>query len=387
MERKGALVGIKVLDLSRMLPGPFCSMVLADHGARVIAIEDQRFLADGLFMHTVNRNKEHMSLNLKSPEGQKIFHQLAEDADVVLEGFRPGVVNRLGVDYETLCKINPRIVYCSITGYGQNGPFRDRVGHDVNYISVAGVLDQIGPAKGIPVIPGIQMADIAGGAMNAALGIMLVLYKRTQTGEGQYIDISMTDGMVPYLSAVQNFEQSTGAMPRRSDALLSHRYACYNTYETADGRYLSIGALETRFWKKLCDILGASEYIPLQYDEHRRDDIIAFFRQAFRGKTLDEWKIELGDLDICWAPVQTLSEVLHDPLFIDREMVVKLPHTEPMLGIPIKLSVSPGAVSTPPPAFGAHTSTILAELGYAAEEVQDFAEQGIIYIASVISEK
>ena len=386
MERKGALVGIKVLDLSRMLPGPYCSMVLADHGARVISIEDHRFLADGLFMNTVNRNKEHMSLNLKTPEGQKIFHQLATDADVVLEGFRPGVVKRLAVDYQTLRQINPRIIYCAISGYGQTGPYRNRVGHDVNYLSVAGVLDQIGPAYAAPVIPGVQLADIAGGGMNAVLGIMLALYTRMQSGEGQYIDISMTDGMVPFLAAVQNFEQLTGTMPLRSDALLSHRYACYNTYETADGRYLSIGALEVRFWKRLCELLGASEYIPLQYDEDHRQEMITFFRNAFRAKTLDEWKTALGDLDVCWAPVQTLPEVLNDPLFIEREMVVELPHANPMLGVPVKLSATPGAVSSPPPAFGAHTASILAELGYANTEIERFAEQGIIYLGSDTSD-
>jgi crotonobetainyl-CoA:carnitine CoA-transferase CaiB-like acyl-CoA transferase len=196
MFKPGALDGITVIDLSRLLPGPYCSMILADHGARVIAIENKRFMADGLFFNTINRNKEHMSLNLKTDAGKQIFFKLIEKADVVLEGFRPGVVDRLGADYESVRKVNPKIIYCSITGYGQDGPFRDRVGHDVNYLSFSGVLNLIGEPDRPPSIPGIQIADVAAGGMNAAIGILLALFAREKSGRGQYIDISMTDGMV-----------------------------------------------------------------------------------------------------------------------------------------------------------------------------------------------
>jgi crotonobetainyl-CoA:carnitine CoA-transferase CaiB-like acyl-CoA transferase len=246
MFKPGALDGITVIDLSRLLPGPYCSMILADHGARVIAIENKRFMADDLFFNTINRNKEHMSLNLKTADGRQIFSKLIEKADVLLEGFRPGVVDRLGADYESVRKVNPSIIYCSITGYGQDGPFRDRVGHDVNYLSFSGVLNLIGEPDrppsipGIPdrppSIPGIQIADVAAGGMNAAIGILLALFAREKTGRGQYIDISMTDGMVGFLPVALYFQQLTGKDPRRADMMLSHRYACYNTYETADGR-------------------------------------------------------------------------------------------------------------------------------------------------------
>ncbi|MCK5486914.1 MAG: CoA transferase, partial [Desulfobacterales bacterium] len=283
MFKPGALSGITVIDLSRLLPGPYCSMILADHGARVIAIESKQFIADGLFFNTINRNKEHMSLNLKTEEGKQIFFQLVEKADVVLEGFRPGVVNRLGVDYERVHKVNPKIIYCSITGYGQHGPFRERVGHDVNYLSYAGVLNLIGEPDRPPSIPGIQIADIAGGGMNAAIGILLALFAREKTGKGQYIDISMTDGMVAFLPIALYFQQLTAKDPKRADALLSHRYACYNTYETADGRFLSIGAVEYRFWKGLCDHLGVSEYAALQYDDSRRKEILDFMRSTFKN--------------------------------------------------------------------------------------------------------
>jgi crotonobetainyl-CoA:carnitine CoA-transferase CaiB-like acyl-CoA transferase len=174
-------------------------MILADHGARVIAIENKRFMADGLFFNTINRNKEHMSLNLKTDDGRQIFSKLIEKADVLLEGFRPGVVDRLGADYESVRKVNPSIIYCSITGYGQDGPFRDRVGHDVNYLSFSGILNLIGEPDRPPSIPGIQIADVAAGGMNAAIGILLALFAREKTGRGQYIDISMTDGMVGFL--------------------------------------------------------------------------------------------------------------------------------------------------------------------------------------------
>ena len=208
--KNGALTGLTVIDMSRLLPGPYCSMILADHGARVIAIEDKRFVADGSFITTVNRNKEHMSLDLKTSEGKEIFFRLIRQADILLEGFRPGVMDRLGIGYETIRKINPGIIYCAITGYGQNGPYRNRVGHDVNYLSKAGILDLIGETDNSPSIPGVQIADIAGGGMNAVIGILLALVARSQTGEGQYIDISMTDGMLGFLSVPLFFHQLTG---------------------------------------------------------------------------------------------------------------------------------------------------------------------------------
>jgi len=380
-QNPGALTGVNVLDLSRLLPGPYCSMILADHGARVIAVEDKRFLADGLFFNLINRNKEHMSLNLKTEKGKEIFFRLAQNSDVVLEGFRPGVVDRLGVGYETVREVNPKIIYCSITGYGQNGPFRDRVGHDANYLSYAGVLDLIGEKDGPPSIPGVQIADIAGGGMNAAIGILLALFAREKTGKGQYIDISMTDGMVALLPAALFFRQLTGQEPARADEFLSHRYACYNTYETADRRFISIGAVENRFWKQLCDVLGVPEYAELQYDDQRRKEIINYMRKTFKQKTLDEWDAVLGDLDICWGRVQSLSEVLEDPLFRQREMVVEIKgndgKTSKTIGVPVKLGETPGAVRTPPVDFGESTPDILRELGYSEKDINEFEEAGV----------
>jgi len=382
MSKPGSLSGITVIDLSRLLPGPYCSMILADHGARVIAVEDKRFLADGLFFNLINRNKEHMSLNLKTDQGREIFSRLLEKADVLMEGFRPGVVDRLGVDYKTVSGVNPKIIYCAITGYGQNGPFRDRVGHDVNYLSYAGVLDLIGEKDRPPSIPGVQIADIAGGGMNAAIGILLALFARQQTGRGQYIDVSMTDGMVGFLPAALFFRQLTGQEPRRADGLLSHRYACYNTYETADGRYLSIGAVENRFWMQLCDTLEVPEYGPLQYDDQRREEILQYMRAKFKQKTLDEWDAILADLDICWGKIQSTREVLEDPLFRQREMVVEIEGKDGQksstLGVAVKLSDTPGAIRTAPVNFGESTTAVLQELGYSQEEIKNFEDNDVI---------
>jgi crotonobetainyl-CoA:carnitine CoA-transferase CaiB-like acyl-CoA transferase len=382
MFKPGSLDGITVIDLSRLLPGPYCSMILADHGARVIAIESKQFASDGLFFNTVNRNKEHMTLNLKTSEGKQIFFQLIEKADVVLEGFRPGVVDRLGVDYESVRKVNPEIIYCSITGYGQNGPFRDQVGHDVNYLSYAGVLNLIGEPDRPPSIPGIQIADIAGGGMNAVIGILLALYAREKTGRGQYIDISMTDGMIGFLPVALYFQQLTGQDPRRADALLSHRYACYNTYETADGRFLSIGAVENRFWKRLCDHLDVPQYATLQYDDSRRREILDFMRSTFKKKTLDEWNTELADLEICWGRVQTFSEVLDDPLFREREMILELQgkagEKQTAIGVPVKLSDTPGSVRSAAVDFGESTTAVLKELGYTQDQITEFTKKDVI---------
>ena len=382
MENTGALKGITVLDLSRLLPGPFCSMILADHGADVIAIEDKKqYARDGLFVPPVQRNKRHMSLDLKTAAGRGIFYRMLETADVVLEGFRPGVTERLGVDYPTLKEKKPDIIYCSVTGYGQTGPYRDRAGHDINYLATAGILDVMGEADRPPAIPGIQIADIAGGGMNAAIGILLALFAKERTGQGQYVDISMTDGMMSLLPVSLLLREFTGKSPQRADSMFSHRYACYNTYETADGRAICIGAVESRFWGILCEHLGFPEFSQHQYDDARRDEVIAAFRAAFRQKTMAEWERTLLPLNACAQTVATLDEALENPLFKDRDMVVRLPgaaEDTPALGVPVKLSDTPGAIRTPPPAFGENTFDILSAYGYSPEEIQAMVEADIV---------
>jgi crotonobetainyl-CoA:carnitine CoA-transferase CaiB-like acyl-CoA transferase len=378
MNPTGALCGITVIDLSRLLPGPYCTMILADHGARVIAVEDPRYRDRGEYVFPVYRNKSHMTLDLKSEAGRRIFFRLVEDADVVVEGFRPGVVTRLGVDYSAVCRVNPTIVYCSITGYGQTGPMRHTAGHDVNYLSRAGLLDLMGEKGRAPAIPGIQVADLVGGGMNGALGIVMALFHRERSGAGQHIDISMTDGMLSLLPTVQFFQTLFGTEQKRGDTFLSHRYACYNTYETADGRHLSVGAVENHFWQNLCHHLGKPEYGPLQFDETRREEIIAFMREQFRRKPLDQWESEFRGLDVCVAPIRTVAEAMQDPLFSRRGMVSETDQTTPVVGVPVLLSETPGSVRTAPPAFGENTDQILGELGYGEAEIEALREKGVV---------
>lgn len=378
----GSLAGIRVVDLSRMLPGPFCSMILADHGAEVVAVEDRRFAADNLFFPSLYRNKKHLCLNLKEPAGREIFLRLVRQADVLIEGFRPGVAQRLGVDFATLARDYPTLIYCSITGYGQTGSFRGRAGHDVNYLSVAGILDLIGPAEGPPTIPGVQIGDIAGGAMQAAIGILLAIIARQRTGRGQYIDISMVDGLLGLLNLPLELSLRHGGTPRRSVDLLSHRYACYNVYETADQRYVAVGALEKRFWERLCILLELPHLIDLHYEESCRHDVISAVAAVFRQRTAHQWERVLGDEDVCCTVVARLDEVLVNNLFVEREMVVSAPGAEgggsPMLGIPIKMSDTPGAIRQGPVGFGASSEEILAELGYAAGQIKELQEQGVV---------
>ncbi len=382
MSNNGALSGITVLDLSRLLPGPYCTMILADHGARVIALENKRFKNDAPFLTPLYRNKEHISLDLKTKKGQEIFYQLVKKADIIVEGFRPGTTIRLNADYESVKKINPKIIYCSITGFGQTGPYHNRAGHDINYLGIAGVLDQIGEPDKPPSIPGIQMADIAGGSMNAVIGILLALHARDKNGKGQYIDISMTDSMAGFLQIPLFFQQLTGQAPIRSDTILSHRYAFYNTYETQDNKYLTIGAVEYRFWKTLCKKLDLAEYAPLQFDEKQREEIIQSLRKKFKEKTLKRWKKELGELDLCWGPVNTLMESLQDKHLRHRQTIVDFQdqngNLTTTLGVCIKLDKTPGSLRTPPVDFGQNTGDILEELGYSKNEIDDLFKTDIV---------
>lgn len=375
MSGQGVLRGFTVLDLSRLFPGPYCSMLLADHGARVIAVEDVR--AGDFFVSQVYRNKEHICLDLKSDAGLRVFRQLAARSDVILEGFRPGVARRLGVDYHSVCSINPEVIYCSLTGYGQSGPGSEQAGHDVNYLAASGVLELLGEADRPPSIPGVQFADLVGG-LNAALGIILALLEKRRTGQGQYMDISIADCSLALLPLVQHLQEKTGQRLHRGDNLLSHRYACYNIYETSDQRYLALGALEGKFWERLCRHLGLQEYIPLQYSEQRRQEIIQALRRIFRQKDLAKWQQELRDLDICLTPARTLQEALQDPLFQARGMVLQDQGQESgkALGVQVKLQATPGGLHSSPPGFGQDTRAVLQELGYTAQEIDDLIQQG-----------
>jgi crotonobetainyl-CoA:carnitine CoA-transferase CaiB-like acyl-CoA transferase len=382
MEFSGALSGIKVIDLSRLLPGPYCSMILADHGAEVIHVGNIDCRSDKYHIGGLDRNKKHITINLKSPEGREILLKLAETADVIIEGFRPGTVDKLQINYDALKKVNPRIIYCSITGYGQTGPFRNKAGHDVNYMSISGLLDQIGPKLDSPTIPGIQFADMAGGGMNGAIGILLALLAREKTGKGQHVDISMTDAMVGFLPIALFLKQLNGTFPKRSANLLSHRYACYNIYETADHHYISVGALEPHFWDTLCQYLKLPEYVPIQFDGAHQEEIINTFREQFLKKTRSQWEEALSPLDVCCEPVLTIDEVIKLPHHQEREMVIERNGTQwcesITLGVPVKLSLTPGGIRTPPVRLGENTYGILRELGYSELSIKTFSDKGVI---------
>jgi len=373
----GALNGIKVVDLSRLLPGPYCTMILADHGARVVAVEDKRF-RDDLFLRDLYRNKEHVQLNLKTEQGKRIFFSLLRDADVLLEGFRPGVVDKLGVDYKTISGLNPGIIYCSLSGYGQTGSYAGRAGHDVNYLALSGMLDLVGTEEGPPLIPGFQAVDIAGG-LHAATGILMALLRRERCGEGQYLDISLADSAISLAQGLMPLYRNDPRSVQRGRILFSHKFACYNVYATADGGYIAVGALEPPFWERLCHALGLAEYIPLQYDESRREEVIRAVADAFASRDLDFWVKELRDLDACCEPVRTLSQALESSLFQERGAVLPAGDGEsPRLGATVRMSLTPAVDFRPEPEFGQDTESLLRELGYREDDIVRLAEEDVI---------
>lgn len=399
------LEGIKVLDLSRFGPGLFTTMMLADMGAEVLRIQEvglptpggrgavEARVADSAFAdreaersspyYALNRNKKSLCLNLKAPEGCEIFYQLAQNADVIMEAYRPGVVKRLGVDYETIREINPRIVYCSLTGYGQDGPYKNIVGHDANYISIAGALGITGLRNGPPVLPGFQLADFAAGSMHCALGIVLALMARERTGRGQYVDISMTDGVVSLLANQLSTCFRTGVVPRPGEMPTNGGIPGYNVYESQDGEYFSLGNLEPWFWENLCRALGREDFIAHQDTPgEKREEIFAAFRAIFRTKTRDEWFEYLKDKDICVGKVYTLDELESDAQLRHRQMVVEVeaPGGEKIkqVGIPIKLSETPGAIRSLAPSPGQHTAEVLAQLGYSQARIAALRQAGVI---------
>jgi crotonobetainyl-CoA:carnitine CoA-transferase CaiB-like acyl-CoA transferase len=387
------LQGTKVLDLTRLLPGPFCSMILADFGAEVIKIE-QPGLGDylrwfeplkgdtsGIFL-VLNRNKQSLTLNFKAPKAKEIFYKLVTEADVVMEGFRPGVAKKMGIDYDTLKEINPRLIYCSISGYGQDGPYVYLPGHDLNYISYAGVLGLTGRPQEGPALPGAQIGDIGGGTLMATIGLLLALLARQHTGKGQFVDISMLDGVVSWLPLVAGEFFVHGIPPGLAGTRVTGKYACNDVYKTKDERYLSLGAIEEHFWERICRYLGKEEYIPWQFIDEKQDELRAFLREQFAQKDRDEWVAILQKEDTCCAPVYNLAEVFNDPQVLHRQMSFEMEHPRlgkiKQLGFPVKLSATPARADAPPPDLGQHTDQILVKLGYSTVEIASLRAEGVI---------
>ncbi len=392
-----ALEGIRVLDLSRLAPGPFCTMLLGDLGADVLMVEAptealpggaslDRPVGEGadraLAFNALRRNKRSIILNFRHDEARRIFYRLAETADVVVEGFRPGVVKRLGVDYETISAINPRIVYCSLSGYGQDGPYAGMVGHDINYISIAGALGMIGWPDQPPAIPLNVIADFAAGGLHAAYGILAALLARDKTGRGQHVDIAMTDGVLYLLTLAVTQHLASGVVPRPGEEVLSGGAPFYNVYQTKDGRWLGVGSLEPHFFVNLCRALGREDLIPLQNDTSRWGEIFDAFRAEFRKKTRDEWFAILKETDTAVTPVLDLDEALNDAHNRHREMVVEMNHLTlgkvRQVGIGTKLSDTPGAVRSLAPHPGEHTDEVLSQLDYDSGRITALREDGVV---------
>ncbi|MDQ0341082.1 crotonobetainyl-CoA:carnitine CoA-transferase CaiB-like acyl-CoA transferase [Caldalkalibacillus uzonensis] len=388
------LSSIRILDLTRLLPGPYCTMLLADFGAEVIKIEDPstgdyarwyepKQGEDSAMFVSLNRNKKSLSLNLKSDQGKDIFLQLVLTADVVVESFRPGVMERLGLGYGALAELNPKLIYCAVTGYGQDGPYSTFPGHDINYLSYTGLLDLQGERGGRPVMPVVQIADIGGGALMAAVGILLALQARTQTQKGQFVDISMMDGVVSWMQTILPNYLATGQLPQRGESVLAGGRACYGVYQTADQRYLSIGALEPKFWETFCRVIERPDLIPrLEAPLDDQEKMKIEISSIIKTRTLSEWLAAFKDQEACVSPVHNLKEVLEDRQIKYRQMIVDVEHhtlgkiQQP--GIPIKMSATGGSIRMPAPSLGEHTKELLAELGFTEQQMQQLKKENII---------
>ncbi len=393
------LQDIRVLDLTRLIPGAFCTSILGDYGADVIKVEKtdegdyerqippfidsmaSRFLI-------LNRNKKSIVLDLKKVEGREIFLKMVAEADVLVEGFRPGTMKKLGLDYESLKEINRKLIYCSISSFGQSGPYRDIIAHDINILGMAGFFDVTGMKGGPPVIPGIQIADSIAG-MNAALGILMALFSRKKTNKGQYVDTSMFDGMLSWMFDAVKHLFAGEEVPQRGEGRLWGGLPNYNLYKTKDERYMAVGPLEMKFKNELLKKLGREDLVEeregVTSTEFRESDreLHAFLRKTFLTKTRDEWMAELGKLNICVTPVSTLGEALSHPQTLSRKMVLEVEHPLvgkiKQMGSPLKFSdIRPDINRYPAPRLGEHTREILRELGFAESRISELAEEKII---------
>jgi crotonobetainyl-CoA:carnitine CoA-transferase CaiB-like acyl-CoA transferase len=399
MAAAAPLSGIKVLDLTKLAPGPHCTMILGDLGADIIRVEEpgeptgRRAAQAGTDQvkaprpsyaptNAVARNKRSIGLNLKSQPGRDIFLRLARDADVVVEEFRPGVAKRLGIDYEVLSRINSNLIYCAVTGFGQTGPYRDLVGHDLNYIAQAGALGLIGRRDQMPTIPLNLLADYAGGGMHAAIGILAALVARNQTSRGQYVDIAMLDGVMLLLAQALSTYFSNRRLPERGAQPGDGGAPFYNMYKTSDGKVITIASMEPWFYANLCRALNCEQYIGRQYERDNWPEMFEHFTRTFKTKTRDEWWDILTRADICVGRMLTLDELEADPQIRARNMIVEVEtptgETVKQVGISVKLSDTPGSIRSLAPALGEHTEAILSDLGYTAQDIARWRAEGAI---------
>ena len=389
----GPLEGLRVLDLTRLLPGGYATLLMADLGADVVKVEEPgkgdyirwtppmvgEFSASHI---ALNRNKRSLTLNLKAPEGRDLFLDLAVGSDVVIESFRPGVMDRLGVGWERLRERNPGLIYCAISGYGQDGPRSLVAGHDANYIGYAGVLSIIGREGDRPVIPGVQVGDLAGGGMAAVIAITAALFKRNSTGQGEFCDISMMDGAFSWLSIHAAQFIASGQVPEPERMHLSGAYPCYRIYPAADG-WITVGALEPQFWRTLCDAIDRPDLVDDGFAMgERRDQVIAELEELFATKSRAEWLEHLDGKDVCVGPVNDFAEAFGDEQLLARDMLVRDPIGDTPwthVGNPIKLRGSPGHVTRrPPPGLGEHTDEVLEGAGLSSADIERLRSAGAI---------
>ena len=372
------LNGIRILDLSRLLPGPYCTMLLADLGAEVIKIESPivgdyvrtispEFGGEAIFA-AVNRGKKSVAINYRNPRGRELFLRLAQKADVVMETFRPGAVRRWKIDYDAVRAINPRIVYCSLSGYGQSGPYVNRAGHDLNYIAIGGLLALHGAAGGPPLPPGVPMADLAGG-MLAALAILAALVGRERSGQGAYLDVSMLDAAVSWMAPMTGALAGLGQNPR-GRMPLSGKLACYNVYETADGKFISLAALEPHFWTGFCAAVERDDLARRQFDPEAVPQVAAIFRQRTRQEWLERFRV----VDVCVEPVNALDEMLLDPQVRHRGLVKETGQ----FASPFRFAAQND--ESPAPTLGQHTRQTLTQAGIGEKEIQELQVARVIKV-------
>ena len=390
----GPLEGIRVLDLSKYGPSRYTSMILADLGAEVIVVEMPKTAGQTLEVVSDdagslyighNRNKKCIVLNLKKEEGKEIFYRLVQKMDVLIEANRPGVLKRRGMDYESVKNLNRRLIYCSITGYGQDGPYAQRTGHEINFAAVSGIMGLTGSKNGPPVyLQSPSIADLLGGVTHAVMAITAALFAREKNGKGQFIDVSITDGTIFYHWIDGQSYLLNGNLPERAESPTGSDMACLNTYEARDGKYFTVGCPEPWLWAKLCKIVDREEFIPHQFDDvDKQKEIYQAFSEVFVNRDREEWVKLLDDADISVGPVYDFEEIFSDPHFKHRKVLTEVQHPKlgkiKVLNTPFRFSETPVGVRASPPLWGEHTREVLRDmLGYKKAQIDHLLNEGVI---------